>query len=158
MVHHQPKQLNTPPSGHTKQDLACMRVSGQEDTKYSKLCGLQLPTRWGMLQSQLQQPENQGQSQRKYSHGGQSNGSPGTKLMGISCLFPLFSFATEAKKLHRNQHLSTCHNPSKSHCPMEEMELIQYTEVTLESSEPMCPLTISHVAFSMSQIPPCALW
>lgn len=122
MVYHQPKQLNSPPSGHTAEDLACMRVSGQEDTKYSTVMWPVASHKVAQLLSQLQQPENQGQSQQKCNHGGQSNSSRETKLTGISCLFPIFSFATEDKKLHRNQHPSTCHNPSKSHCPMEEME------------------------------------
>ena len=59
-----PKQLNSPASGHTKKDGACMRVLGQE------LCGQQPRRRQGMLQSQLKQPESQGQSQPSATTGG----------------------------------------------------------------------------------------
>lgn len=49
-------------------------------------------------------------------------------------------------------------NPSKSLCPIEEMEGIWCTDVTLEFSEPVCPLAVSYVEFSISRMSPCTLW
>ena len=72
MVHQQPKQLNPPPSGHTKEDLACMKVSSQEYITESTAIVLQLPRRESMLQSQPKQPEKLGQSQEKHNHRAQS--------------------------------------------------------------------------------------
>lgn len=75
MIHHQQKQLNSPPSGHAKENLASMKVSGQKYIKWSTgtwPAASQKEGHVAITTCPYKQQEKKSQSQQKYNHKGQS--------------------------------------------------------------------------------------
>lgn len=91
MIHHQQKQLNSPPSGHAKENLASMKVSGQKYIKWSTGTWPAASQKEGHVAITTSNKRRKARASRSTTTKDKAKGSPETKLRGISCLFPVSS-------------------------------------------------------------------